>query len=340
MSLPCIALTPGDPCGIGPEIALKALSQPAMLRVARVILFADAGALEFYRKRLGIRVSLAPVAGIEEARSVPISKVPVISPAQPLSLRAFRPGKLRSDAGRSAVASLLEAARLARAGEVDAVVTGPVNKTAMYAAGYRVEGQTELLGKFCRVRRYEMMVHAGALRVLLLSRHLSLRRALALVRAPRILDRLRLAQEGLRDLGFSQPRIAVAGLNPHAGEGGLFGDEEKREIVPAIRRARKEGIDAHGPFSPDTIFRRAAMGEFDLVLALYHDQAFIPVKTLGFDRALTTILGLPFLRVSVIHGTAFDIAGKGVASATSMEEAIRQAASLAKRRARRVRSRR
>lgn len=340
MALPWIALATGDPAGIGPEIALKALSRPEIRRAARLLVLGDAGVLSLYQRKLKLRVPLLPVRSMEEARRAPLSKIPLLSPGRPIPLRRFRPGAVSKAAGSSAVAALLEGARLAHLGEVDALVTGPVNKTALHAAGHRVEGQTELLGCFCGARRYEMMVHAGDLRVLLLSRHLSLRRALALVKAGRILDHLRLAREGMRDLGFSRPRIAVAGLNPHAGEGGMFGNEESREILPAIRRAQKEGIAASGPYSPDTVFRRAASGEFDLVLALYHDQAFIPVKTLGFQRALTTILGLPFLRVSVIHGTAFEIAGRGVADSTNLQEAILQAAALARRRSRHGRRRR
>lgn len=339
MRVPWIAITAGDPAGIGPEVLLKALAKPAVRQSARIVVLGDPRVFAWYARRLSLRAPFVPVANMEQAQRVPRTKIPLLTRESGLSFSRFQPGKMSAAAGKAAVATLLEGAQLAFEKKVDALVTGPVNKSALHAAGYRVEGQTELLGRVFGITRYEMMLHAGKLRVLLLSRHLSLRRAISLVSRTRILDRLRLGHEGLQTLGFSRPRIAVAGLNPHASEGGIFGSEEAREILPAIRAARREGIAASGPYSPDTIFRRAAAGEFDLVLALYHDQAFIPVKTLGFDRALTTILGLPFLRVSVIHGTAFEIAGRGVADSTNMEEAIVQAACLAKGKAPRGRVR-
>ena len=196
-------------------------------------------------------------------------------------------------------------------GDVDAIVTAPLNKEAMALGGYPYPGHTELLAEVTQTPRYGMMLLSGSLRVVHVSTHVSLREAIERVQTPRILECIRLGDRACRDLGIDPPRIAVAGLNPHAGENGLFGTEEETEIAPAIAQARQESIDATGPHPPDTVFARAAKGEFDLVVAMYHDQGHIPVKLHGFDTGVNVTIGLPIIRVSVDHGTAFDIAGQG-----------------------------
>jgi 4-hydroxythreonine-4-phosphate dehydrogenase len=235
-------------------------------------------------------------------------------------------GRVQADCGRAALSALRIGHDLALAGRVAALVTAPVSKAALHAAGERVEGQTELLGRWCGARDFEMLAVARELRVLLLTRHMPLSQALREISTERVVAHLELLARGLRGLGSKQPRIALAGLNPHAGEGGLLGLDEREKLEPAVALARARGIDVHGPLSPDTVFLAASRGAYDGVLALYHDQAFIPVKLHAPDEGLTVLVGLPYLRVSPAHGTAFDIAGKGVARADNLIAAMLQAA--------------
>ena len=243
---------------------------------------------------------------------------------------AWELGRPQAAAGRAALRALRAGAELALAGEVLALVTAPVSKEALHLAGERVEGQTQLLARWAGVEEeVEMMAVAGRLRVLLLTRHLPLRAALEAITTERVLDRLRLFDSGLKGLGVSRPQLALAGLNPHAGERGLLGSEEDEILRPAVVLAHDEGIDVVGPESPDTVFVRGLRGAFDGVLALYHDQAFLPIKTAAPDTGLTVLLGLPYLRVSPAHGTAFDIAGTGRANPENLIHAILEAARVA-----------
>ena len=235
-------------------------------------------------------------------------------------------GRAQADAGRAALAALRAGHELALARTVDALVTAPVSKAALHLAGEKVEGQTELLGRWCGAERFEMMAIAGRLRVMLLTRHMPLKRAIEMITTERVLDRLELFDASLKRLGIARPKLALAGLNPHAGEGGILGSEDEEILRPAVGTARKRGIDVEGPLSPDTVFLAASNGAFDGVLALYHDQAFIPVKLLSHDGGVTVVAGLPYLRVSPVHGTAFDIAGRGIASASNLIAALQQAA--------------
>lgn len=235
-------------------------------------------------------------------------------------------GRVQPECGRAALSALRIGHELALAKRVAALVTAPASKAALHAAGERVEGQTELLGRWCNVREFEMLAVARELRVLLLTRHMPLAQALASITTQGVVAHLELLARGLRSLGFAQPRIALAGLNPHAGEGGLLGMDEREKLEPAVAAARARGLDVHGPLSPDTVFLAASRGAYDGVLALYHDQAFIPVKLHAPDDGLTVLVGLPYLRVSPAHGTAFDIAGKGIARADNLIHALVQAA--------------
>jgi 4-hydroxythreonine-4-phosphate dehydrogenase len=234
-------------------------------------------------------------------------------------------GRVSAAGGAAALAALRAGHELALAKRVAALVTGPVNKEALHLAGERVEGQTELLGRWCGTP-VEMLAIAGRLRVLLLTRHMPLRRALDLISAERLLGHLQLLHDSLRCFGVSAPRLACAGLNPHAGENGLLGREELDLIGPALVQARARGLNVSGPESPDTVFLRASKGDFDAVLALYHDQAFIPVKLADPLGGLTLLLGLPYLRFSPAHGTAFDIAGRGLANEQNLLMALLEAA--------------
>jgi 4-hydroxythreonine-4-phosphate dehydrogenase len=236
-------------------------------------------------------------------------------------------GQLSAQAGAAAVAAIKRAVELIGSGQADVLVTGPINKEAMRLAGHPWPGHTEMLADLCHVAEVRMMLVNEKLRVAHVSTHRSLRGAIDAATRDRVLLTIEMTHEGVRRLGVTQPRIAVCGINPHAGENGLFGDEDLREIVPAVADARGRGIDASGPWAADTVFWRAAAGEFDAVVAMYHDQGHVAIKVSGFDDGVNVTLGLPFLRTSVDHGTAFDIAGRGIARWQSMAAAIRAAAS-------------
>jgi 4-hydroxythreonine-4-phosphate dehydrogenase len=250
-----------------------------------------------------------------------------------VDVRTLPRGAVSPEAGRAAYAYIENAVRLCQSGQVDGMVTAPVNKEALAAGGHAFSGHTEILASLSGTRDFAMLLMSDELRVIHVTTHVALRRVPDLVTRDRVLRVIRLAQQTMGGLGEARPRIAVCGLNPHAGEEGLFGDEEQKEIIPAIEAARNEGLDVHGPLPADTLFSRARGGEFDIVVAMYHDQGHVPVKTLGFvlDKAtgnwtglsgVNVTVGLPFLRVSVDHGTAFDRAWKGIANPESMVEAI------------------
>lgn len=309
--LPLIALTLGDPAGIGPEIAQAAVRDPRVRDVARIVVLGP----ECERPE-----DVPAFAGAGFGESDAVSWLDTGGDG------GWELGRVQAACGRAALEALARGAQLATEGVVDALVTGPVSKEALHAAGEPVEGQTELLGRWAGVERFQMIAIAGDLRVMLLTRHMPLARALAEVTTERVLDHLRLLHETLSGLGFESPRLALAGLNPHAGEAGLLGSEERDLLEPAVLAARTEGLDVRGPCSPDTVFLRGLRGEFDGVLALYHDQGFIPVKLAAPETGLTLISGLPYLRVSPTHGTAFDIAGRGLASPENLIQALIQAA--------------
>jgi 4-hydroxythreonine-4-phosphate dehydrogenase len=285
---------------------VKALAQPEVRELAELVVAGDPAQLEQVARDLGLP---AP---------------PRIEPAG--DARGVQPGRLSAAGGHAAVAAVRRAVELIQAGAASALVTGPINKEALRLAGYPWPGHTEMLADFCGVPEVRMLLVTDRLRVCHVTTHRSLRSAIEAATRDRVLETIRMTQAGGRRLGFASPRIAVAGLNPHAGEGGLFGDEEIREIAPAVEDARQEGIDASGPWPADTLFWRASEGEFDFVVAMYHDQGHVPVKLGGFDEGVNVTLGLPFLRTSVDHGTAFDIAGQGRARWQSMAAAIRVAA--------------
>lgn len=308
---PRIALTLGDPAGIGPEIALRAALDERVRSTLDLVLLGAS--------------SLRPAA-IPEWSSTSESARAASTWNSTWAPERWRMGAVQAECGRAALAALRAGHELALGGQVDALVTGPVNKEALHLAGEAVEGQSELLGRWCGVERFEMMAVAGALRVLLVTRHMPLRKALDCITTERVLDRLLLFHDGLRRLRIERPRLALAGLNPHAGEHGVLGHEDDAILLPAAERARALGVDVEGPLSPDTVFLQASRGRFDGVLALYHDQAFIPIKLLSADGGVTVILGLPYLRVSPVHGTAFDLAGKGLASPANLIAALKQAA--------------
>ena len=233
-------------------------------------------------------------------------------------------------AGKAAYEYVEKAVQYAMANKVQAVVTAPLNKEALHAGGKMFPGHTEILAQLSGTKDYSMMLVSEKLRVIHVTTHVQLRKACDLVKKERVLTVIKLADENAKMLGFKQPRVAVAGLNPHSGENGMFGDEDRKEIVPAVEAAKQLGINASGPIPPDTVFHRAAnLNEFDIVVVMYHDQGHIPIKLLGFDTGVNVTVGLPFIRTSVDHGTAFPIAGKGIADSKSMTESLYLAAQMA-----------
>jgi len=339
-----IAITQGDPAGIGPEIVAKTFRDaPDILRGCFVV-----GDVATLRRAAACIVRagetslpIAPLSSLKEAlhlppRCLPLWQLPDLPTAVPL-------GQISATAGRAAAACVVWAARAALRGDIAALVTAPLHKEALAAAGVDFPGHTELLqaeaarhaGVPIEHMPVRMMLANDELRTVLVSIHVSLRQAIEAVTVDNVVQTLRITHAALsRSLGCT-PRIGVAGLNPHAGEGGLFGREEQDHIIPAIAAARNEGIAAHGPYAPDTVFMRARStperaGEFDVVVAMYHDQGLIPVKYLGVDKGVNVTLGLPLVRTSPDHGTAFDLAGTGIADADSLIAAVQIARSLAR----------
>ena len=326
---PRIAVTMGDAAGIGPEIIVKALAGPAATERCIPIVLGDGGVLGRAMDLAGLRLPLRRIARPAEAEGRP-GCLELIDHRR-LDETAHRWGEVSAANGAAAVHYTQEAGRLALAGEVEAMVSAPLNKQAMHAAGHRYEGHTEILGELTGTRP-AMLLLLGQLRVMLLTNHMALRAVCDYLRVDRVLACLQLADAALHDLGIGRPRLAVAGLNPHAGEAGAFGHEEEQAILPAIAAARAQGIDAVGPFPADTVFLKARDGAYDLTLALYHDQGLIAVKLLGFGALVTLLVGLPLIRTSVGHGTAFDIAGKNRADHRNLLEAMRVASEVALKR--------
>jgi len=323
---PRIGITLGDPAGIGPEVALKAACVP-MVRAAVVpVLLGPRLVVEHYAQRLGLSRRLAFLNDGPEA--VPGGKIGVVD-TDHFDLPAIPFGEIRVECGRAALAAIRRGVALARAGRLDAIVTGPIHKKSAQMAGMVGAGHTEFIAHLCGVKEARLMLVGPRLRIIHVSAHVSLRGALSLVERRRILRTIELGAEVMKRLGFPRPRIAVAGVNPHASDEGLFGDEERREIVPAVKAAARRGLRVSGPVSPDTVFYRAAQGEFDLVVAMYHDQGHIAAKTQGFAEAVNVTAGLPIIRTSVDHGTAFDLVGKNRANPDNMKRAILLAGQMA-----------
>lgn len=335
--LPLIAITMGDPAGIGAEIAVKALAGAELYSTCRPVIVGDAGVVADAIRFTGLGVRLRRISGVEEAEFCP-GTVDVLDLAN-VDMTTHAYGRVSPDAGRAAFEYIRSAIELAMARKVDAVVTGPIHKESLNLAGYHYSGHTEIFADLTGTRDYAMMLVDKGMRVVHVTTHVSLRKACDLVKKDRVLTVIRLADEATRALGISSPRIGVAGLNPHAGEGGLFGTEEMEEIGPAIEEARALRINAEGPIPPDTLFAKTRGGQYDVAVAMYHDQGHIPLKTVSFEldnsgrwvavSGVNVTLGLPIVRTSVDHGTAFGKAGKGTANPESMIQAIRLAAELA-----------
>jgi 4-hydroxythreonine-4-phosphate dehydrogenase len=309
--VPRLALTVGDPAGIGPEVVLRALADPARPQ-ASLIVYGPLASLRDRARRFGL-----PSPEEVDAKTVDVP-----------ATGSVELGRTSAAAGRAAAEAVLKAADDAKAGRVDALVTAPLNKESLAAAGYPWPGHTEMLAEAAGVTDVAMLFLGGGLRVALLTIHRSLRSVPDAVTRDEVRRIVRLVHRELPGLGATGRRIALCGLNPHAGEGGLFGREEIDVLAPAVAELRAEGIDASGPYPADSLFVRAARGEFDVVIAGYHDQGLIPVKLAAFGHAVNVTLGLPFVRTSVDHGTGFDIVTRGVAEGASLVEAMKTAVAL------------
>jgi 4-phospho-D-threonate 3-dehydrogenase / 4-phospho-D-erythronate 3-dehydrogenase len=326
MTAPLIAVTMGDPAGIGPEIVASTFAEVGFRDENRALVVGDPLILERAAKLLELPLRVDAISEPEEAAFEP-GTVDVLAVGELPGDLPF--GELDARAGDAAFRYVERATHLASAGRVGAVATAPLNKEAMHLAGHKYPGHTEILAELTGTEDYAMMLVTDELKVIHVSTHVSLREAIERVRPERELAVIHLAHDALRKLGVESPKVAVAGLNPHAGENGLFGTEDAEHIAPAVEQAREKGIDASGPHPPDTVFMRARRGAFDIVVVQYHDQGHIPVKLMGFDTGVNVTVGLPFFRTSVDHGTAFDIAGTGKAEHASMRAAIDLARKLA-----------
>ncbi len=327
MNRPVIAITMGDAAGIGPEVVVKALAHRETYDLLRPVVVGDAGRLRRAVELTGVDLDVREVGSPADAAYTPGVVDCIDLGLIPADLEF---GKLSDVAGNAAFRYIERAVGLATAGDVDAICTAPLNKEALHAAGHRYPGHTEILAALTGTAEVSMMLSAPKLRVVHCTTHIGLVDAVARIEPGLVERTIRRGHETLVRSGIEAPRIAVCGINPHAGENGLFGNgEEETKVAPGIAAARADGIDARGPLPADTVFFRAVRGDFDLVVAMYHDQGHCPVKVLGLDAGVNITVGLPVVRTSVDHGTAFDIAGTGEADERSMLEALRQAAELA-----------
>jgi 4-phospho-D-threonate 3-dehydrogenase / 4-phospho-D-erythronate 3-dehydrogenase len=334
---PIIGITMGDPASIGPEIAIKALLNKNIYDICRPLLVGDADVFNDIIKRLNLKAEINAINNVNDAK-FEFGKVDVFD-LQNVKLNKLVFGEVSAMAGNAAFGAVQKVIELAMAGKIDATVTGPINKKSINEAGHHFAGHTEIYAHFTNTSKYAMLLVEDNLKVIHVSTHVSLRQACDLVKKERILEVIELLYNGLISLGETNYKIGIAGLNPHAGDSGLFGTEEAEEILPAVEEARLRGYDVEGPVPPDTLFAKAATGAYGGVVAMYHDQGHIPFKLSGFKwdaekkqmasvKGVNITLGLPIIRTSVDHGTAFEIAGKGIASADAMTLAIESAVQL------------
>jgi 4-hydroxythreonine-4-phosphate dehydrogenase len=325
---PIIAITMGDAAGIGPEVIVKALASEVIYNTCCPLLVGTSAPISEVISLLHSPLTLNPVDGAGEVKGQ-FGSIDILD-LHNLDSKDIITGKVCTACGKAAMEYITVAAKMVSQGEAEAMVTAPISKEAMMQAGYVDVGHLEYLARLTHAEEYATMLVSHPLKVVHLTTHYSLREACSMVTRESIVAKLKLIDDTFRKWGVAMPRIGVAALNPHAGEGGLFGQEEIEHIIPAVKEARDLGIDARGPLPADSIFIRAIGGEFDVVLAMYHDQGHIPIKVYGFEKSVSVALGLPLIRTSVDHGTAFDIAGKGMADCRSMEEAIKTAVRIVK----------
>lgn len=338
---PIIAITMGDPASIGPEIAVKALLTERLFEICRPVIIGDTGVFFDIVKRLSLNARINSIKDIRKA-NFEFGK-PDVFDLHNVDLDQLRFGEISAMAGNASFEAVKKAIELAINGEVDATVTGPINKKSINEAGHHFAGHTEIYAHYTGTKKYAMLLVEHNMKVIHVSTHVSLRQACDLVKKDRIVEVVELLQDGLISLGEKNLKIGIAGLNPHAGDSGLFGTEDEFEILPAVREALKLGYDVEGPIPADTLFSKASTGYYGGVVAMYHDQGHIPFKLTGFKwnaekqqmdsvKGVNITMGLPIIRTSVDHGTAFEIAGKGVASSDAMILAIESAVQLSKNR--------
>lgn len=334
---PILAITMGDPAGVGPEIAVKAFSDKSIYTICQPVLVGNASIMARVVKELKFKIKVRSISNVKDA-SFEFGQMDVID-QELVDPDHIEYGQISASAGDVAFRSVVTAIELAKNGDVDGTVTCPINKKAISDAGHHFSGHTEIYAHYTNTPKYAMLLADEKLRIIHVSTHVSLRKACDLVQKDRILDVISILCDGLKKLGIENPRIGVAGLNPHAGDEGLFGDEEINEIIPAVTEAKENGFSVEGPIPPDTMYALAAGGRFDGCVAMYHDQGHIPFKLTGFIwdekagkmksvKGVNITLGLPIIRTSVDHGTAFEIAGKGIASAEALFYAIDYAVKL------------
>jgi len=324
---PHIVITMGDPAGIGPEIIARVMDSGEVLSFCRPVVIGDAGVMRKIVAELGLLLSVRSINSV--TGTLPEQGRLDVLDLNMIDLGRHAWGAPDRSSGKALVAYIKKAVELTLNNEADAMVTAPINKEVMNAAGYHYAGHTELLAELTSTKEYGMMFVGGGLRLILVTIHAAIKDVPRLITKSAVLTTLRLAHQSMRYFGINDPRIGVAALNPHAGEGGLFGDEEMNEILPAINAARSEGIHASDPLPADTLFFKARNNHFDIVVAMYHDQGLAPLKMVAFGNAVNITVGLPIIRTSVDHGTAYDIAGKGCADPASLYEAIKLAALMA-----------
>lgn len=324
---PLIVITMGDPVGIGPEIIAKVLDSGELFPLCRPVVIGDAGVMKKMVREMRLSVMVKSIASLADADPA-AGRLDVLD-LENVDLTKHKWGAPNASSGRAVVEYIKKAVELAMKREADAMVTAPISKEFMNAAGHHYAGHTELLADLTGTKEYGMMFVGGGLRLILATIHMALKDVPRHITQATVLKTLRLAHRAMKYCGVDRPRIGVAALNPHAGEGGLFGSEEKDAILPAVLKARAEGIDASDPLPADTLFYKARNNYFDIVAAMYHDQGLAPLKMVAFGNAVNVTVGLPIIRTSVDHGTAYDIAGKGCADPASLREAIKLAATMA-----------
>jgi len=327
-----LAITMGDAAGSGPEIVAKSLALPEIRALCRPVVIGDAATMKEALAITRVPGKVKAIKKLDEA-TFQDGLVEVID-LKNIHLDKLTRGRVDPMAGKAAYEYIKLGTEMALSGAADAIVTSAINKEALNKAGYHYDGHTQLLAELCGVKDVAMMLVSGSLRVSHVSTHVSLFQAIERVRPPRILTVLKLTNEAVQQMGVAEPKIAVSGLNPHSGEGGLFGDEEMKYITPAIEEANKQGMNVVGPLPPDSVFLRTYEGQFDAAIAMYHDQGHIAIKMLGITHGVNVTLGLPIIRTSVDHGTNFGKAGKGTADPTSLIEAIKLASVMVSNRRR------
>ena len=339
--IPKIAITMGDPAGIGPEIIVKALSDKETYAKCKPLVTGDAAVMRWAASMLKSPLQVNAISDVEEAK-FEYGTIDVID-LRCMDMSSFVPGVVSPQCGNAAFVSIVKAIDLAMANKVDATVTAPLNKEALHKGGHNFDGHTEIYAHYTGTKKYAMLLADEFLRVIHVSTHVSLREACDRVKKDRIIEVTELINDACIQFGINNPRIGIAGLNPHASDNGLFGWEEEKEIIPAVNELRQRGFNVDGPVPPDTLFAKARCGKYDGCVAMYHDQGHIPFKVVGFNwnkktgrmesaQGVNITLGLPIIRVSVDHGTAFDVAGKGIASPSAMLLSIDYATRMAETR--------